>query len=294
MKVGVLGLGAMGKPMASNLHKAGMLHGFWNRSLDKAQSLAEETGIAAAGSPAELAADCDMIITSVSADQDLDEVIDAMLPALQAGSVIVDTSTVGVDTVLLQVAKLAPHDVAFLDAPVSGGVEGAKKATLSMMVGGNAETLARVRPVLEKVAARIVHMGDSGTGQATKAVNQIMGAGINQAVTEALAFGAAMGLDMDKVIEVVSGGASGNWFLQHRGPTMTQGKFDAGFKVALHHKDLSICRKMAEKITEGDNRLPIVEMTLLHYERLMDAGFGDEDISSLFRIKSKLFDKNEK
>ena len=294
MKVGVLGLGAMGKPMASNLHKAGMLHGFWNRSLDKAQSLAEETGIAAAGSPAELAADCDVIITSVSADQDLDEVIDAMLPALQAGSVIVDTSTVGVDTVLLQVAKLAPHDVAFLDAPVSGGVEGAKKATLSMMVGGNAETLARVRPVLEKVAARIVHMGDSGTGQATKAVNQIMGAGINQAVTEALAFGAAMGLDMDKVIEVVSGGASGNWFLQHRGPTMTQGKFDAGFKVALHHKDLSICRKMAEKITEGDNRLPIVEMTLLHYERLMDAGFGDEDISSLFRIKSKLFDKNEK
>lgn len=294
MKVGVLGLGAMGKPMASNLHKAGMLHGFWNRSLDKAQSLAEETGIAAAGSPAELAADCDMIITSVSADQDLDEVIDAMLPALQAGSVIVDTSTVGVDTVLLQVAKLAPHDVAFLDAPVSGGVEGAKKATLSMMVGGNAETLARVRPVLEKVAARIVHMGDSGTGQATKAVNQIMGAGINQAVTEALAFGAAMGLDMDKVIDVVSGGASGNWFLQHRGPTMTQGKFDAGFKVALHHKDLSICRKMAEKITEGDNRLPIVEMTLLHYERLMDAGFGDEDISSLFRIKSKLFDKNEK
>ena len=294
MKVGVLGLGAMGKPMASNLHKAGMLHGFWNRSLDKAQSLAEETGIAAAGSPAELAADCDMIITSVSADQDLDEVIDAMLPALQVGSVIVDTSTVGVDTVLLQVAKLAPHDVAFLDAPVSGGVEGAKKATLSMMVGGNAETLARVRPVLEKVAARIVHMGDSGTGQATKAVNQIMGAGINQAVTEALAFGAAMGLDMDKVIEVVSGGASGNWFLQHRGPTMTQGKFDAGFKVALHHKDLSICRKMAEKITEGDNRLPIVEMTLLHYERLMDAGFGDEDISSLFRIKSKLFDKNEK
>ena len=294
MKVGVLGLGAMGKPMASNLHKAGMLHGFWNRSLDKAQSLAEETGIAAAGSPAELAADCDMIITSVSADQDLDEVIDAMLPALQAGSVIVDTSTVGVDTVLLQVAKLAPHGVAFLDAPVSGGVEGAKKATLSMMVGGNAETLARVRPVLEKVAARIVHMGDSGTGQATKAVNQIMGAGINQAVTEALAFGAAMGLDMDKVIEVVSGGASGNWFLQHRGPTMTQGKFDAGFKVALHHKDLSICRKMAEKITEGDNRLPIVEMTLLHYERLMDAGFGDEDISSLFRIKSMLFDKNEK
>ena len=294
MKVGVLGLGAMGKPMASNLHKAGMLHGFWNRSLDKAQSLAEETGIAAAGSPAELAADCDMIITSVSADQDLDEVIDAMLPALQVGSVIVDTSTVGVDTVLLQVAKLAPHGVAFLDAPVSGGVEGAKKATLSMMVGGNAETLARVRPVLEKVAARIVHMGDSGTGQATKAVNQIMGAGINQAVTEALAFGAAMGLDMDKVIDVVSGGASGNWFLQHRGPTMTQGKFDAGFKVALHHKDLSICRKMAEKITEGDNRLPIVEMTLLHYERLMDAGFGDEDISSLFRIKSKLFDKNEK
>lgn len=293
MKVGVIGLGAMGKPMALNLHKAGMLHGFWNRSQDKAQSLAKETGIAAAASPAELAADCDVIITSVSADQDLEQVIDAMLPALQSGSVIIDTSTIGVDTVLLQVAKLAPHGVDFLDAPVSGGVEGAKKGSLSMMVGGKADSLARVRPVLEKLAARIVLMGDSGTGQATKAVNQIMGAGINQAVTEALAFGAAMGLDMDKVIEVVSGGASGNWFLQHRGPTMTHGKFEPGFKVALHHKDLGLCRKMAEKITEGDNRLPIVEMTMLHYQRLMDEGFGDEDISSLYRLKRKLFDRNK-
>ncbi len=142
---------------------------------------------------------------------------------------------------------LAEKQVAFLDAPVSGGVEGAKNGTLAMMVGGDADALEKARPVLEAMTGRIMHMGATGSGQATKAVNQIMCAGINQAVTEALAFAQAQGLAMDKVIDVISGGASGNWFLQHRGSTMTQGTFAPGFKLALHHKDLKICQSMAKQ-----------------------------------------------
>lgn len=131
-------------------------------------------------------------------------------------------------------------------------------------------------------------MGPVGAGQATKAVNQLMAAGINQAVTEALAFANALELPLGKVIEVTGSGAAGNWFLDHRGPTMTQGKYDPGFRVALHHKDLTICKHMAEQF---DVALPVVEMTLIHYRRLMAAGYGDEDISALFREKLGLFDK---
>ena len=110
-----------------------------------------------------------------------------------------------------------------MDAPVSGGVEGAKNGNLAMMVGGNIKALEKARPALEVIAKRIIHIGDTGSGQATKAANQIMCAGINQAVTEALAFAQSQGLEIDKVIDVISGGAAGNWFLEHRGYTMTQG-----------------------------------------------------------------------
>jgi 3-hydroxyisobutyrate dehydrogenase len=170
---------------------------------------------------------------------------------------------------------------------VSGGVEGARSGTLAMMVGGDVEVLEQVRPVLEVVAGRITHMGPVGSGQATKAVNQIMAAGINQAVSEALAFAEAQTLPLDKVIDVVGSGAAGNWFLDHRGRSMVERHFTPGFKVALHHKDLQICQQMAQEFGVA---LPLVEMTLIHYRRLMEAGFGDEDISALFRHKSGLFE----
>lgn len=160
-----------------------------------------------------------------------------------------------------------------------------------MMIGGEAVMIERITPVLNAIAGRIEHMGPVGAGQATKAVNQVMAAGINQAVTEALAFATALELPLDKVIEVVGCGAAGNWFLAHRGASMTQGQFDPGFRVALHHKDLAICKQMAEQF---DVALPIVEMTLIHYRRLMESGFGDEDISALFREKRGLFAKNAK
>ena len=158
-----------------------------------------------------------LVILSVSADADVLEVIEAMLPGMRAGMVVVDTSTVSRDTAREAAARLQKARVEFLDAPVSGGMEGARKGTLAMMVGGDAEVLNQVRPVLDSIAGRIEHMGPVGAGQATKAVNQVMAAGINQAVTEALAFAEALGLPTEPVIDVIGGGAAGNWFLEHRG-----------------------------------------------------------------------------
>ncbi len=272
----------MGAGMAINLHRAGWLTAAWNRTRARANALAAEHGLPLAEDPAALAATCDLILLSVSADDDLFEVLEALRPDLRPGTVLMDTSTVSAESARRAAKLLETRDCAFLDAPVSGGREGAVKGTLAMMVGGDAATLDRVRPVLAAITARVVHMGPVGSGQATKAVNQIMAAGINQAVTEALAFGAAQGLDMARVIEVVSGGAAGNWFLEHRGRSMLTGDFAPGFRVALHHKDLGICRSMAEA---SNVRLPLVAKTLADYERLMAEGHGDEDISALYRLK---------
>ena len=287
MKTGIIGLGAMGAPMARNLHRAGHLAAIWNRTADTAAQLGDELGITPAESPAALATACELIILSVSADEDVLSVIDALLPGLQAGSIVMDTSTVSRETAQRAAEKLAAANTAFLDAPVSGGIEGARKGTLAMMVGGDAGVLSRIQPVLDSIAGRVAHMGPVGSGQATKAVNQVMAAGINQAVCEALAFAQKLDLPLDQVIDVVGSGAAGNWFLTHRGPTMTKQEYDPGFRMALHHKDLTICKQMA---AEFDVAMPLVEMTLIHYRRLMDGGFGDEDISALYREKRRLFD----
>ena len=289
MKTGVIGLGAMGIGMAMNLYKTNHLQSFWNRSPNRAQDLANQTGLVAANSPAEVAEQCELIIICVSRDTDLLEVVNAMLSGVQEDSVVIDTSTVSSDTAKQVAALLKTVGAEFLDSPVSGGVEGAKNGTMAMMIGGDEAVLESVRPVLEAIGGNIVYMGPTGSGQATKAVNQIMAAGINQAVTEALAFGQSMNLNMDKVVNVVGSGAAANWFLDHRGRTMLQNKFDTGFKVALHHKDLMICRDMAEK--NSGTILPAVEMTLSDYQKLIDDGHGEEDISALFRIKKGMHEK---
>ena len=280
MKVGMIGLGTMGLGMARNLAKAGYLTAVYNRTAAKTA----EFKVAAFDSPEALAEAVDIVLICVSADQDVLAIVEAIALTIKPGSIVVDMSTVSSETAKKAAACLAEKQVAFLDAPVSGGVEGAKNGTLAMMVGGDADALEKARSVLEAIAGRIIHMGASGSGQATKAVNQIMCAGINQAVTEALAFAQAQGLAMDKVIDVISGGAAGNWFLQHRGLTMTQGTFAPGFKLALHHKDLKICQKMAAKTGVST---PLTDMTVTDYEQLMAEGYGDEDISALYRLKKR-------
>lgn len=287
MKAGVIGLGAMGAHMARNLASKNKLQSVYNRTTTKAEALAHECGVQMATTPVELAQECELVILCVSRDADVLEMVDAIQPALKPGSIVVDTSTVSAETAREAGRRLQQSDASFLDCPVSGGVEGAKNGTLAMMVGGDEATLGKARETLAAIAGNIVYMGQSGAGQATKAVNQIMAAGINQAVTEALAFGKAMGLEMEKVVDIVSTGAAGNWFLEHRGKTMLVDSYQPGFKLALHHKDLSICQSMIQQL--GENSLPVVEMTLVHYQRLMDEGYGEEDISALFRLKQKIF-----
>lgn len=284
MKTGMIGLGAMGENMAHRIGQGGYLVGVYNRTVGKAQTLADKLNVKAYQSPEAMAAEVDLILICVSADRDVLEIVNAICLSVKSGTIVIDISTVSSETAQIAASLLEQKQARFLDAPVSGGVEGAKKGKLAMMVGGDAEVLATATPVLACMAASITHMGGIGAGQATKAVNQIMAAGINQAVREALAFAQAQQLPMEKIIEVISAGAAGNWFLQHRGLTMTQGNFKPGFKVALHRKDLAICKKMAEAL---EINLPLTLTTLKDYEALMEQGYGNEDISSLFRLKSK-------
>ena len=278
MKVGMIGLGAMGLGMARNLAKAGFLTAVYNRTTAKTL----EFKVATYDLPEALAAEVDIVLICVSADQDVIGLVESIAKTIKSRSIVVDLSTVSSDTAQKAAAILLKKEVNFLDAPVSGGVEGAKNGTLAMMVGGNIKALEKARPALEVIAKRIIHIGDTGSGQATKAANQIMCAGINQAVTEALAFAQSQGLEIDKVIDVISGGAAGNWFLEHRGYTMTQDIFAPGFKLALHHKDLKICQTMA---AQSDIAIPLSDMTVINYEQLMNDGYGDEDISALYRLK---------
>lgn len=282
LKAGFIGLGSMGAAMARNVAKAGLLGAVWNRTAARATELASELAVTQAGSPAELARQTDIILMCVSADADVLDVIQQLLPALEPGKTVVDMSTVSRETAREADRCVRDRGAEFLDAPVTGGMEGARNGTLAIMVGGHEGTLERVRPVLSAMGQRIVHMGATGMGQSAKAVNQVLCAGINEAVTEALAFGEQLGLDLDKLIQVLSGGAAGNWFLEKRGPTMTRNVFEPGFKLALHHKDLAICLAMASPLGVT---LPLSAMTLEHYRELMAAGHGDEDISALYRLK---------
>jgi 3-hydroxyisobutyrate dehydrogenase len=276
--------------MARNLHTAGLLVGVWNRTADKASALASELPTVAYADLGSLARTCEAVIVCVSADQDVRAVVAALLPGLKAGTVVIDCSTVGAGTARDMHALLAESNVGFLDCPVSGGVEGARTANLAIMAGGDEAQFERVKPVLQSLGRTVTYMGTSGAGQAAKATNQIMCAGIIQAVAEAMAFAKAEGLPLDRVIETLGKGAGSSWYFVNRAPFMANDKFPAGFRVRLHDKDLRICREMA---AAHHASLPVVESTLAEYAKLIDAGYGDEDISSIYRLKTALFAADE-
>lgn len=284
LKAGFVGLGAMGAPMAGHLKERGLLVAVVNRTQAKADALARELGVAAPTTLAELAAQCDVVALCVTADADVLSTVEALAPHLQPGAIVIDHSTVAPATAKQAAAMLATVGAHFLDAPVSGGVEGAKNGKLSVMVGGGAAVLERARPVLEAYALRVTHLGDTGAGQATKAINQILVAGIAQAVCEGLALGEALGLDPDRLIPTLGAGAAGNWFLDKRGATMLRDEFSVGFKLALLHKDLAIVRGIAE---QAGTATDVIERSLADYAELMRQGYGDDDISALIRLKRK-------
>ncbi|HXS20947.1 MAG TPA: NAD(P)-dependent oxidoreductase, partial [Steroidobacteraceae bacterium] len=206
---------------------------------------------------------------------------------LASGSLVIDCSTVSADTARKAAELLGKRGVEFLDCPVSGGVEGARERTLAVMAGGTTEGYERARPVLAAMGRTITHFGPSGSGQAAKATNQIMCAGIIEAVSEAMAFARAQGLPLEKLIETLGKGAGSSWYFVHRAPNMARGSYPAGFRVRLHAKDLTICRDMAARFGVA---LPVVERMLSEYAELVSRGYGDEDISAAFRLKAELFE----
>jgi 3-hydroxyisobutyrate dehydrogenase len=259
-----------------------MLEMVWNRTTSRAEKLAEETGVAVADDLEQLAAACNVILTCVSADQDLLQVVAQLLPGIKSGSVLVDTSTVSPATANQVAASLRAVGAGFVDAPVSGGVEGARKGTLSVMAGGDSANISRIMPVLEAISSTVTHMGPVGSGQATKAVNQVMIAGIAEAVCEALALGEKLNLPSERLLSIVRAGAAGSWFLEHRGQTMLENSFDVGFKLSLLLKDLLICQALAQEL---DISMPTVEAAIKDYRTLVERGDGDNDISGLIRLK---------
>ena len=288
MRAGFVGLGAMGTHMARNLHRTGLLAAVWNRSADKARALATELQVASPATLAELAPLCDAVVSCVSADADVLEVTRALAPALRRGALVLDCSTIGAQTAREAAALLEPYGVEFLDCPVSGGVEGARDGTLAIMVGGEPAAFERAQPLLQALGRTITLLGPTGSGQAAKATNQIMCAGIIETIAEAMAFARAQGLPLDKLIETLGKGAGSSWYFVHRAPNMARGAYPAGFRVRLHAKDLGICHDMAARFGV---ELPVVERMLREYAELVARGYGDEDISATFRLKEELFER---
>lgn len=281
MNIGFIGLGAMGAPMARHLAGRKLLAVVGNRTHAKAQALAQELGIAASADATGFAA-CDAVMLCVSADADVLANVRELAEVLKPGAIVVDHSTVARDTAIEAQKILAARGIGFIDAPVSGGVEGARNGRLSVMCGGDAATLEKMRPALECYGARVSLMGPTGAGQATKAVNQVMVAGINEAVSEALALGAKLGLDADTLLATLGSGAAANWFLDKRGATMLRGEFAPGFKCEHMLKDLRIARATAEGVGISH---PVLAQAETDYAVLVREGHGEADTSALIALK---------
>ena len=280
-KVAFIGLGVMGAPMAGHLARAGIAVTVFNRTTPKAEQwLAQHRGQLASSARA-AAMDADCVITCVGDDDDLRAVVlgeDGALAGLRPGSVIVDHTTTS-QTVAVEIAeRCTQRGVDFIDAPVSGGQKGAEQGRLSVMCGGSAAVFARVRPVISHYAVACELMGATGSGQLTKMVNQICIAGLLQALAEGLNFGVRAGLEMDKVVAIISQGAAQSWQLDNRAATMLAGEFDFGFAVDWMRKDLGIAMAAA---TANGASLPVTAMVDEFYADIQANGLNLADTSSL-------------
>jgi 3-hydroxyisobutyrate dehydrogenase-like beta-hydroxyacid dehydrogenase len=265
--------------MAANLLAAGYPLRVHNRSPGPEQPLLA-AGAELATSPAAAARGAALLCLCVSDDQAAAAVIEQARPALAPGSLVVDFSTIAPATSQALAAQLACGQVAYLDAPVTGGTEGARAGSLSVLVGGTPADLERARPVLEVVGGRISHLGPVGAGQQAKAVNQVLVAGSYAAVAEALALGQRLGLPMPQVVEALRTGAAGSWALDHRASHMLEGHFPLGFRLALHRKDLAIALAAA---AEAGLDMPLSRLVASLEDELLEAGHGDDDVSALAR-----------
>lgn len=250
MRIGFVGLGVMGMPMATNLARAGHRVSGYNRSPEKTKRFAAAGGIAAS-SVADAVYDADVVITALPDSPDVEEVVlgaDGVFASAPNGTLLIDTSTISPATARHVAAAAVDVGMRAVDAPVSGGEQGASNATLSIMVGGEIDDARRARPILSILGTSIVHVGPSGAGQTLKAANQLIVAGGLQLVAEALTFLKAHGVDLPAAVQALSGGLAGSRILDLKGPTMIRHEFAPGFRIDLHHKDLGILLDAASAV----------------------------------------------
>jgi 3-hydroxyisobutyrate dehydrogenase len=280
-RLAFLCLGAMGAPMAGHLARAGHAVVVWNRDAARAARWTAEHGGRAASTPAEAARDAAVVFACTGDDAALRAITlgtDGAFAGIARGAVFVDHTTVSATVTRALAAEAASRGVAFVDAPVSGGEEGAKRGQLTVMAGGDAAAFARVEPLLACYAKKAVRLGDSGSGQLAKMVNQICIAGLVEALAEGLHFAERAGLDPRAVFDVISAGAAGSWQMANRTPTMIERRFDFGFAVDWMRKDLGIALEEARR---RGAQLPVTALVDQLYAELQARGDGRLDTSSL-------------
>ena len=282
-KVAFLGLGVMGYPMAGYLAAKGHDVTVYNRTTAKAEAWVAQHGGALGKTPAEAAAGCDFVMACVGNDDDLRSVVlgdDGALGAMASGSVFVDHTTASATVARELHAIAGEKGVAFIDAPVSGGQAGAENGQLAVMCGGNADDFARAEPIMDCYSKSITLLGEIGAGQLTKMANQICIAGLVQGLSEALNFAVSAGLDGEKVVEAISGGAAGSWQMVNRHKTMLADEYEHGFAVDWMRKDLGI---VLDEAKSNGARLPVTALVDQFYGEVQDMGGGRWDTSSLMR-----------
>lgn len=287
MKVAFIGMGTMGAPMALNILTAGHEVVVHNRTREKELPLAD-AGALRADTPREAAAQAELIITCVSDTPDVEAIIlsdEGVIHGAAPGSLVVDMSTISPSATRHISATLSEREVHMLDAPVSGGSEGAKNGMLAIMVGGAADDVQRAMPVLEAMGKTITHVGSIGSGQMTKAINQVILAGTFMGVAEGMVLGMKAGLDMQKVIAAISGGAAGSWVLSNRAMNMVNNTYPLGFRTRLHHKDLRIALEAARNM---GLTLPASALMDQIENGIIGRGHGDEDMSGIARAIREL------
>jgi 3-hydroxyisobutyrate dehydrogenase len=282
-RVGFLGLGTMGAAMAANIARAGFAVIAWNRSPGRAPEL-DDLGVERGGSPAEVARSAEIVVVCVSDTPDVEAVLfgdGGLAGGARTGTLIIDCSTISPSATREFGRRLARQGVDLVDAPVSGGSEGAEKGTLTIFCGGEPAAVDRAQTVLAAMGKTITHVGPSGAGQAVKAVNQVILAGTYLGVAEGVVLAIKAGLDVGQVVAALGGGAAQSWVLANRSGRMLENAYPLGFKVALHRKDLAIALEMAR---EMGAELPVTELAAELETELIAAGHADEDMSALARI----------
>lgn len=286
-KIGFIGLGIMGQGMAKNLLKAGFSVTVWNRSTSKMDALLE-AGASAGKSPADVGAQCDIVVTCVSDTPDVEMVVlgeEGLIHGCRPGSLLIDCSTISPGATKKIAQDLLATGVQMLDAPISGGSEGAAKGTLSIMVGGEQDQFDRALPVLEAMGQTITHVGPNGAGQTVKLVNQILVVVTMLAVSEGLLFAQAGGLDLNKTLAAVTGGAAGSWMLSNRGPQVVDRDWRPGFTIDLQQKDLRLVLEAADQLG-----IPMLGTSMVFqlYRSLQEQGLGGEGNHALAKALENL------